>query len=59
MGFCAPILLGPAPWFRDGAFSDWGEMFAVWRYLDYNFKSSAKIEDVHFSGPAFGVAFHW
>ncbi len=37
----------------------WGEMFAVWRYLDYNFKSGAKIEDVHFSGPAFGVAFHW
>src|SRR6185295_15246282 len=28
MGFCAPILLRPAPWFRDGAFSDGGEMFA-------------------------------
>jgi hypothetical protein len=37
----------------------WGEMFAVWRYLDYNFKSDAKIEDVNFSGPAIGVAFRW
>jgi len=37
----------------------WGEVFAVWRYLDYNFKSSAKIEDVNFNGPALGVAFHW
>jgi hypothetical protein len=38
---------------------NWGEVFAVWRYLDYNFKSSSKIEDVHFSGPAIGVAFRW
>ena len=37
----------------------WGELFAVWRYLDYNFKSSSKIEDVNFNGPALGVAFHW
>jgi hypothetical protein len=37
----------------------WGEVFAVWRYLDYNFKSSSKIEDVNFSGPAIGVAFRW
>jgi len=36
----------------------WGEAFAVWRYLDYNFKN-AKIEDASFSGPAIGVAFHW
>ena len=35
------------------------ELFAVWRYLDYNFKSSSKIEDVNFSGPALGVAFRW
>ena len=34
---------------------NWGEIFAVWRYLDYNFKSSSKIEDVNFSGPAIGV----
>jgi hypothetical protein len=37
----------------------WGEVFAVWRYLDYNFKSSSKIEDVNFNGPAIGVAFRW
>ena len=37
----------------------WGELFAVWRYLDYSFKSSAKIENVNFSGPAIGVAFRW
>jgi hypothetical protein len=37
---------------------NWGEVFAVWRYLDYNFKNQT-IEDVNFSGPAIGVAFHW
>jgi hypothetical protein len=37
----------------------WGEVFAVWRYLDYDFKSSSRIEDVNFSGPALGVAFRW
>ncbi len=37
----------------------WGQVFGVWRYLDYNFKSSAKIEDVDFNGPAIGVAFNW
>lgn len=37
----------------------WGELFAVWRYLDYKFKSDSKIEDVNFSGPAIGVAFRW
>jgi hypothetical protein len=37
----------------------WGEVFAVWRYLDYKFKSDAKIQDVNFNGPALGVAFHW
>jgi hypothetical protein len=36
----------------------WGDAFAVWRYLDYNFKN-ARIEDVNFSGPMLGVAFHW
>lgn len=37
----------------------WGELFAVWRYLDYKLKSDSKIEDVNFSGPALGVAFRW
>ena len=37
----------------------WGELFANWRYLDYNFKSGDKIEDLHFSGPSIGVNFRW
>jgi len=37
----------------------WGELFAVWRYLDYDFKSSSRIESVNFNGPALGVAFRW
>jgi hypothetical protein len=37
----------------------WGELFAVWRYLDYDFKSSSRIEEVNFNGPALGVAFRW
>lgn len=37
----------------------WGDILAGWRYLDYKFKSDAKFEDVNFSGPMIGVAFHW
>jgi len=37
----------------------WGDVFAGWRYLDYNFKSSSKIEDINFNGPIMGVAFRW
>jgi hypothetical protein len=37
----------------------WGEVFGVWRYLDYNFSSSSKIQDINFNGPALGVAFSW
>ena len=37
----------------------WGQVFGVWRYLDYNLKSGSKIEDVNFNGPAIGVAFNW
>jgi hypothetical protein len=37
----------------------WGEVFAAWRYLDYNFKSGSKIADVSFNGPGVGVAFRW
>ena len=40
------------------AFS-WGEVVASWRYLDYNFKSSAKVNDLKMQGPLLGVAFHW
>ena len=37
----------------------WGEIIAVWRYMDYKFKSGAPIEKLNFNGPAMGVAFHW
>ncbi len=37
----------------------WGEVIAAWRYIDYRFKSGARIDDMNFSGPAIGVAFHW
>jgi hypothetical protein len=36
----------------------WGEVFGVYRYLDYSLKDS-KVEDVHFGGPAIGVSFRW
>jgi len=38
---------------------DWGGVFAMWRYLDYNFKSNKKLEDINFNGPMFGVTFTW
>lgn len=37
----------------------WGDLFAGWRYLDYDLKSGSKIEDATFNGPLVGVAFHW
>ena len=37
----------------------WGEVIAVWRYMDYNFKSGSPIEKLTLNGPAIGVAFHW
>ena len=37
----------------------WGEVIATWRYLDYNFKSSAKVDDLKMNGPLLGVALHW
>jgi len=38
---------------------DWGSVIGVWRYLDYEFKSSSKIEIIDFNGPAIGVSFRW
>ena len=38
---------------------NWGRVFGVWRYLDYNFKSGSRIESANFNGPAIGVAFSW
>jgi hypothetical protein len=40
------------------AFS-WGEVVATWRYLDYNFKSGQKLDNLTFNGPMVGVAFRW
>ncbi|HSC99442.1 MAG TPA: hypothetical protein VLI21_11105 [Casimicrobiaceae bacterium] len=34
-------------------------LIAGWRNLDYNFKSSSKIDDMSLSGPMFGVALLW
>ena len=38
---------------------DWGSVIGVWRYLDYELKSSSRIETVDFNGPAIGVQFRW
>ena len=37
----------------------WGDIVAMWRYLDYNFKSGKAIEDMNFNGPMLGVTFRW
>jgi hypothetical protein len=37
----------------------WGDLIGGWRYLDYNFKSSSKVNDMSLSGPMFGVALRW
>ena len=38
---------------------DWGSVIAAWRYLDYEFNSSSRIEGINFNGPAIGVGFRW
>jgi hypothetical protein len=38
---------------------DWGDLVAVWRYLDYNMPSGKSIEDLSFSGAAIGATFHF
>ena len=38
---------------------DWGSAFAMWRSLDYNFKSGEPLADTTFNGPLLGVAFRW
>ncbi len=37
----------------------WGELSAMWRYLDYNFESGKAIESMTFNGPMFGATFRW
>jgi len=38
---------------------NWGSVFAVWRYLDYNFQSGKALENINMNGPMVGVAFQW
>jgi len=37
----------------------WGEVLAMWRYLDYNFKSGSDLEELNFNGAMLGVTFRW
>ena len=37
----------------------WGEVIAMWRYLDYGFKSDKHVQDINFNGPMIGAAFRW
>jgi len=38
---------------------DWGDLVAVWRYLDYNMPSGDVVEDLNMNGAAIGVTFHF
>jgi hypothetical protein len=38
---------------------DWGDVQAVWRYLDYDMPSNDAIESSNFNGAAIGVTFHF
>jgi hypothetical protein len=42
-----------------GYSADWGDVFATWRYLRYDFSGNRKLENLDFNGPAVGVAFHF
>jgi hypothetical protein len=37
----------------------WGEIGAVWRYLEYKLKSGSNIQDMSLNGPMIGAVFHW
>ena len=37
----------------------WGDLIAMWRYVDYNFKSDKTLQDMNFNGPMFGATFRW
>ena len=37
----------------------WGDIVGMWRYLRYEFKSDAAIEDLTLNGPMIGVTFRW
>ncbi len=37
----------------------WGDVIAMWRYLDWNNSSSKQIESLNLNGPMIGVTFRW
>jgi hypothetical protein len=37
----------------------WGDVIAMWRYLDWNNSSSKQIESMNFNGPMIGATFRW
>jgi len=37
----------------------WGEVLAMWRYLDYNFKSGSDLQELNFNGAMLGLTFRW
>jgi len=37
----------------------WGDVVAMWRYLDWNAKSGKSIENLNLSGPMIGATFRW
>ena len=37
----------------------WGDVVAMWRYLDWNAKSGKSVEDLNLSGPMIGATFRW
>jgi len=41
------------------AMSFGGDAYATYRYLDYDFKSSSKVQDLTIKGPLVGVAFRF
>lgn len=38
---------------------NWGEIAALWRYLDYDLPDGKAMNDLDFSGPEFGAVFRW
>ena len=40
------------------AFS-WGDVVGSWRYIDYDMKSDATVQNLRFSGPMVAAVFHW
>lgn len=37
----------------------WGEVLALWRYVDYKFKSDSAVESLNLSGPMIGATLRW